>query len=271
MAGQPRRGRTRYLTTVALIIALGVILCLAGLLGIIGNLTSGTSLSWGGAAVELAFLAIGVLLLAEALRRDRRRRHGLYSQAASALAPVRRLRRALILHSPLLPTLVTLVWTGLAIASVVSAVQFHGQSSVSAYTQSSGLRRDAIVSGVHNIPHPSPVGSSTFDTAEVKVFLASPVAGQLTTTVRVPYRVSARRGQFIQVLVDPRQPGYSEVPGAPYVTAGQWIAPAVAAVVEVGFAALFGWWTLLVGRAWRPLRALYRMAAGHTGAKQAVP
>jgi membrane protein implicated in regulation of membrane protease activity len=262
------RGRTGYVITVALTAALGLILTVVGLLAIIGSLASGTGRSWGGAAVALAILAVGALFLSEALRRDRRRRHGLYNQAALASAPSQRIGRRPVMHSPVALGVCTLIMAGIAIAAIVSAVQLHSQAGESAYTQSSGLRRYAIVSTVHNIEHRG--RSSTWYTAEISAVLAQPVAGHLATTIWVPYSVSAKRGQLLQVLVDPRQPSYSEVPGAPYVTASQWIIQVVIASVTVGLAALVGWGTLQASRTWRRWRTLSRGIAPGAGADSAV-
>lgn len=248
------QSRNRGIVGIVVTAALGVILGLFGLAAVIINLTAGGR-SWGGAVVELAILAVGVLLFVHAMRRDRQRRHGLYSQTAPGITPGRARRRP-ALHSPVVPAIFTLVLTGIAIASVVSAFQLHGQSDVSAYTQSSGLRRDALVSTVHNIRHQD--RSSTWYTAEISAVLDRPVAGRMATTVYVPYGVSVRTGQLVQVLVDPRQPGHSEFPGAQYITTSQWVTPIAVAVVSLGLAALFGWGTFGTFRVWRRWRALSR-------------
>lgn len=266
MAGVRTRGRTGYLITLALTGTLGLILTVVGLLAVIGSLAAGTGRSWGGAAGALAILAVGVLFLSEALRRDRHIWHSLYNQAALALPPGQRIRRRPPVHSPIALALCALIMAGIAIAAIVSAVQLHSQSGVSAYTQSSGLRRYALVSAVQSIEHQS--RSSTWYTAEISAVLAQPVAGHLATTIWVPYSVSAQRGQLIRVLVDPRQPSYSEVPGAPYVTAGQWITQVVIAVVAVSLAALVGWGTLEASKAWRRWKTLSRGIAPGASAPQ---
>lgn len=265
MPGARQPGRSGYIITLALTGALGLILSVVGLLGVIGSLTAGTGRSWGGAAVALAILAFGVLLFAEALRRDRRRRHRLYNQAALAIPPGQQVRRRPPVHSPIALALCAVVMAGIAIAAIASAVQLHSQSRVSAYTQSSGLRRYALVFTVHNIEHQN--RSSTWYTAEISAALAQPVAGHITTTIWVPYSVSAKRGELLQVLVDPRQPGYSEIPGASYVTASQWITQVVIAVVTAGLAALVGRGTVEASRAWRRWKTLSPQA----GADSAVP
>jgi hypothetical protein len=254
VAGRRRRARTGYVITVAVTAALGLLLSLFGLAGIIGSLAAGTGRSWGGAVVALAILAVGVLFLSEVLRRDRRRRHGLYTQTTPDFAPGQRIGRRPAMHSPVALVVATLLMAGLAIAAVLAAVQLHGQSAKSAYTQSSGLRRDALVFTVHNIEHQG--RSSTWYTSEIGAVLDRPVAGHTATTIWVPYSVSAKTGQLMQVLVDPRQPGYSEVPGSPYVTSAQWITQVVIAVVLACLAVLLGWGTLDAHRKWRHWRAL---------------
>jgi hypothetical protein len=263
------RSRTGYIVTLALTAGLGVVLSLAGLLAIIGNLTSGTGRSWVRACGELAILVVGVLILAEAMRRDRRRRHSLYTQPALGAPPGQRIRRRPAMHSPVAPAISTLIMTGIAIAAVVSAVHLHGQSGVSAYTQSSGPRRYAMVFTVHNVEHQN--RSSTWYTAEIGAVLAQPVAGHTATTIWVPYSVSAKPGQLMLVVVDPAQPAYSEVPGAPYVTASQWITQVVIAVVTVGLAALSGWATFDACKVWRRWRTLSRGLVPGAGTGLATP
>jgi hypothetical protein len=255
VAGARTPGRNRGIIGIVVTAALGVILGLFGLAAVIGNLTAGGR-SWAGAVVELGILAVGVLLFAHAMRRDRRRRHGLYGQAEPAITS-RRGRRRPAARGPIVPAIFTLVLTGIAIASVVSAFQLHGQSDVSAYTQSSGVRRGALVFTVHNIEHQD--RSSTWYTAEISAVLAQPVAGRVATTIYVPYGVSVRTGQLVQVLVDAKQPGHSEFPGARYVSTSQWVTPVAVAVVSLGLAALFGWGafgTFRVRRRWQALSSL---------------
>lgn len=265
------QGRNRFIAGIVLTAALGVLLALFGLAAVIGNLTAGGR-SWGGAIVELGILAVGVLLVVHAMRKDRQRRHGLYSQATPAITP-RRGRRRPAVHSPIAPAIFTLVLTGIAIASVVSAVQLHGQSDMSAYTQSSGLRRYALVFTVNNIEHQN--RSSTWYTAEISAVLAQPVSGHVGTTIYVPYGVSVKAGQLVQVLVDPKQPGHSEFPGARYITTTDWLTSIAVAVVCLGLAGLFGWATFVTFRVWRRWRAVIRGtvpggAELHGGAGSAV-
>jgi hypothetical protein len=254
-------GRNRGVVGIVLTAGLGVILGLFGLAAVIANLTAGGR-SWGGAVVELALLGVGVLLCVHALRRDRRRRHGLDRAAEPAIGSEPG-RRGPVLRGPIVPAVFTLVLSGIAIASVVSAIQVHAQSDMSAYTQSSGLRRDALVRTVHNIEHQD--RTSTWYTAEISAVLAQPVAGHVATTIYVPYGVAVRTGQLVQVLVDPRQPAHSEFPGAQYITTTDWLTPVAVAVVSLGLAALFGWGTVGTFRARRRWRARSHLAGDVTG------
>lgn len=266
------QGRNRFVASIVLTAALGVLLALFGLAAVIGNLTAGGR-SWVRAVFELGILAVGALLVVHALRRDRQRRHDLYSQTAPGITS-RRGRRRPAVHSPIVPAIFTLALTGIAVASAVSAVQVHGQSDMSAYTQSSGLRRNALVFTVNNIEHQN--RSSTWYTAEITAVLAQPVAGHVATTIYVPYGVSVRTGQLVQVLVDPKQPEHSEFPGARYITTTDWLTPVAVAVVCLGLAALFGWATFVTFRVWRRWRTLSRGttpsgAELRGGADSAVP
>jgi hypothetical protein len=79
----------------------------------------------------------------------------------------------------------------------------------SAYTQAHGLLQSGIVTSVAN-------QEGRTDSADVGVRLARPVGGQPTTTAHVPTRVSLSPGAAVQVLVDPQDPGYAELPHQPY-------------------------------------------------------
>jgi hypothetical protein len=75
----------------------------------------------------------------------------------------------------------------------------------SAYTQAHGLLRSGIVTSVANHEGRS-------HTASVGVRLTKSVAGHTTTTARIPALVSLSPGAAVQVLVDPQDPGYAELP-----------------------------------------------------------
>lgn len=120
-----------------------------------------------------------------------------------------------------------LVGVPLLVGMIFLIVSFALRSSaaLSSYVQEHGVRRTAVIQSVHNIEHTSThsVGSgsskhqetTTSYTAEVLVRLAAPVGGRTQTTVHVPDVESADPGETLTVLVNPKDPGYAELPGAP--------------------------------------------------------
>lgn len=120
-----------------------------------------------------------------------------------------------------------LVGVPLLVGIIFLIVSFALRSSaaLSSYVQDHGVRRTAVIQSVNNIEHTSThsVGTgaskhqetTTSYTAEVLVRLAAPVGGRTQTTVHVPDYENAGQGETLTVLVNPKDPGYAELPGAP--------------------------------------------------------
>ena len=110
----------------------------------------------------------------------------------------------------------------------------RAQAAQSSYVQAHGVRDSASVVSVDNIEHTS----KHFTTYEalVTVQLQQPVNGATNSVVHVPDRDNSLPGDEITVLVDPRQPGYSELPGSPSTTTENWVVALVLAVVVLAFA-----------------------------------
>jgi hypothetical protein len=83
----------------------------------------------------------------------------------------------------------------------------------SGYTQAHGVADVATVSSVH----------SWRGSVSVTVTLARPVNGTTTTTVSTLNSVSFSRGARISVLVDPKDPGYAELPGSRSADGGDYV------------------------------------------------
>lgn len=96
--------------------------------------------------------------------------------------------------------------------AVWGAFASQADSSKSSYTQRSGTPDSATVRSVANNY------GRTKNWANVAVTLQAPVGGQRLSVLYVPSSVSYQAGQVISVLVDPADPGYSELPGTPYTT-----------------------------------------------------
>jgi hypothetical protein len=111
------------------------------------------------------------------------------------------------------------VFIGLLIVVVIllaiSVKVLEGELAVaseSAYTQAHGVSRAATVISVTSNGRKS--GSEN-----VAVSLADPAGGQQSTTVHVPSTQSFSAGATVQILIDPQDPGYAELPGQRYTTA----------------------------------------------------
>jgi DivIVA domain-containing protein len=91
---------------------------------------------------------------------------------------------------------------GVAFASSYSAVER------SSYTQASGIPDSATVISER-------VGTGKAAETDLTVRLATPVGGQDTSVVNIAGAHRYPSGQKISVLVDPRDPSYSELPGLP--------------------------------------------------------
>ncbi len=76
-------------------------------------------------------------------------------------------------------------------------------------------------------------------TSAIAVALDRPVAGTARTTVHYPGFSSLEGGERAQVLVDPKQPGYAEIPGSRFTSEIGWIMMILVALVEAFLAYLF--------------------------------
>jgi FlaG/FlaF family flagellin (archaellin) len=111
---------------------------------------------------------------------------------------------------------VTLFLYALFAAFVIGAVAAHAAAAQSSYVQAHGVRDNATVLNVDNTS--STYKGSTTWSAEVTVQLQQPVNGTTTSVVHVPYEDNSNDGDTITVLVDPGDPGYSELPGSANAT-----------------------------------------------------
>lgn len=124
-----------------------------------------------------------------------------------------------------------LVAIGAGDASVI--IPAHAQAARSTDTQSRGIPDTATVTGVNG-------GGGCFRhscnyESQVSVHLRTPVTGEAGSTVYVPALVRYMDGQSIAVVVNPKAPAYSELPGRPYETAGGVIRNGVFDVTALAF------------------------------------
>lgn len=117
----------------------------------------------------------------------------------------------------------TIIWTllalivglGLGTVLIVHSVSVHGDAARTSYTQAHGVRRTARVIS-------EDTGKGKDPTSTVAVRLSEPVNGHATTTVHIHGAPTYSPGAPVTVDVDPQDPGYAELPGAPYTSTAQW-------------------------------------------------
>ena len=116
------------------------------------------------------------------------------------------------------------VWvlmTGGGGALLFHSAQEHGDAARSSYTQAHGVRQAARVISERSSPGDNP----KHPTSALVVRLSRPVTGHDTTTVHIQGAPTYSPGTLVTVVVDPQDPGYAELPGAPYTTSGSWEIP----------------------------------------------
>ena len=127
---------------------------------------------------------------------------------------------------------------GAGVLLTVLAFQLHSRAALSAYTQQHGLTRHATVEAVHPVSHGTSHDSWT--TYDYDVALAVPAGPASRTVAHDPARDFQRfsQGDKIGVLVDPRQPGYAELPGIPVESSWWFIVPSALAAIFLAPVAL---------------------------------
>jgi hypothetical protein len=94
---------------------------------------------------------------------------------------------------------------------IVGSVLEHGDAARTSYTQAHGARRAARVIS-------EDAGTGNDPTSALAVRLSEPVNGHDTTTVHIQGAPTYSPGAPVTVVVDLQDPGYAELPGAPYTT-----------------------------------------------------
>jgi DivIVA domain-containing protein len=100
----------------------------------------------------------------------------------------------------------------IAIGACVGVVTFHADYERSNYTQASGIPVSATVISEN-------VGTGKAAETHVTVRLDPPVGGRDVSVVNIAGADIYKPGDRISILVDPRDPSYSELPGMPDDTA----------------------------------------------------
>lgn len=167
------------------------------------------------------------------------------SATAAASAPSRRhatRRRSTRLgnrrhYGPVSTAITMTVLIGAVVGFTVGAISSYSQGVRSAYVQSHGVTSGGVVDSVDNTQHCSRGGC--YYTAAIDVTLSAPVSGTTRTTAHYPGYSNLVSGEQVSLLVDPKQPGYAELPGSRFVTSWEWILFTVMAVLFAGVALLF--------------------------------
>ena len=117
--------------------------------------------------------------------------------------------------------IVIIIGAGVTLTAV--AFQLHSQAALSSYTQRHGLARSATVEAVRPVNHGT--SHDAWTTYDYDVALTAAAGPASRTVAHDPARDFQRfsPGDKISVLVDPRQPGYAELPGIP-VESSWWFA-----------------------------------------------
>jgi hypothetical protein len=142
-----------------------------------------------------------------------------------------------------------LLFTSIGVAGIAQQTQSEGARSAS--VQATGIPASGVIEQI------TTVGRTTL----VTVRLRSAAGGFATTTVNEPTASGPGAiGETIELLIDPHDPAYSELPGTPYVGTLNWLAVAAEALV---FLALALAWARILWHLWRYRRAF---DTGHPGA-----
>jgi hypothetical protein len=191
-----------------------------------------------------AFAAGAVVLVRVAIRLEHRFRSAgpaARSAGAAARSAPSAVRRASVRHprnSPVTRIAGIVIIIGAGVTLTTIAVQLHSQAALSSYTQQHGLARHATVEAVHPVSHDTSHDSWT--TYDYDVALAVPAGPATRTVAHDPARDFQRfsQGDKISVLVDPRQPGYAELPGIPVESSWWFTVPLTLAVIFLAPVAL---------------------------------
>ena len=188
-------------------------------------------------AAAAAFAVAAVVLVRVAIRLEHRVRSA--GVTARAATPATRQPPAWRVPNSPATRIAGIVIIAIVVAGLAAlTVSLHAQGARSAYTQQHGLARRATIEAVVPVSHAT--STQAWTTYDYEVALAEP-AGPVTRTIaHDPSRNLQQfgRGDTIRVLVDPRQPDYSELPGSPVESSAWFAGPLVLAVIFAGLAAL---------------------------------
>jgi hypothetical protein len=108
---------------------------------------------------------------------------------------------------------------------VVVSISQHSKSARSSETQHHGLSRTGTVVSVHSVHHTTRYDS--WDTYNYDVALSAPVDATTHTVVHDPTKndTDFSTGDTLTALVNPKDPGYAELPGRPAESSAWFVGP----------------------------------------------
>jgi hypothetical protein len=227
---------------IAFFVIMAALLAIAGV-NFIAMATSKGNADYSGPAAPLglAFAALcffGFVLVVSALaemeRKLRQLRQPRWDYEDVAPADGRRWRRRgrRALAAPIMTSLALLMYLGVVAGFAAYAVNMHAQAALSSYVQHHGVHRTGGIVRVQNVQHQDSKYGPWYS-ARITVALAPPMDGHSTTVVYDPHGSNFIVGEGLEILVDPQQPGYAELPGQPFGQNWQWI---FAGCFSLGFA-----------------------------------
>jgi hypothetical protein len=251
---EPESPRRRLRTWLELLVAVGLAVLLALLgLGFLINAAGARQHHGASRAVEAVCAVISFGLLALSTRWAIRVEHRLRGQQpvaqafASAVAtstpkprPSRFSARRRRHYGPIATGITLALFAGGTIAVSIGAISTYSQGVRSGFVQSHGISASALVESVDNTQHCSRGGC--YYTAAILVRLSPPVNGARTTVVHYPDFSELATNETVVVLVDPKQPGYAELPGSRFVASWSWTILAGLAVLFAAVTALAARW-----------------------------
>jgi hypothetical protein len=181
----------------------------------------------GQVVLGLFFLGLLVLSIRWSVRTEHRLRDG-EQPAQGGLAKSWHASSRAGHYGPISTVIGLLLFGGGTIGLAAAAISDHAQGQRSAYVQNDGTLRTGVATGVVNTQHCGRYSCSY--TATVDVTVSPPVAGVNDTVAHYNGSADVITGEHLQVLVDPKQPGYAELPGSPFKGAHTWVASALMAL-----------------------------------------
>jgi hypothetical protein len=223
----------------------------------IGNVMSSGSNDYAGPPAPLAlviaavcFFCLGLSVYAVIQVEHKLHRRG-WDYDSRAPADGRRWGRSRrrSLDEPIVISFGLLTYLIVVVGFAVWAVNVHAEAALSSYVQHDGMHRTGGIVRVQNVEHQDAKGGPYYSSL-ITVSLAQPMDGHSTTVVHVPHGSSLAVGEGLEILVDPQQPGYGELPGQPFVQNRQWIVAGSfsLAIALVGVLPMVGMIVRTVGR-----------------------